>query len=117
MYLPTDFPKSLENNFRQTYYKSGMLPNRVTDEWKQIAAYCNVTYKNEKKKRMENIYRYVFPDYDESKPFSNQKHYRALSDRLRRARDLEKQLLEKQQAKMMHSKLTKAMMKKKNSKS
>ena len=99
MDLPTDFPKSLENNFRQTYYKSGMLPNRVTDEWKQIAAYCIVTYKNEKQKRMENIYRYVFSDYDDSKPFSYQKHYHALSVRLRRARDLEKQRLEKQQSK------------------
>ena len=48
---------------------------------------------------MENIHRYVFSDYDDSKPFSYQKHYRALSVRLRRARDLEKQRLEKQQSK------------------
>ena len=54
--LSTDFPKSLEDNFRQTFYQSGMLPNRVTEEWKQIAAYCNVTDEKEKKKRMENFY-------------------------------------------------------------
>ena len=76
--LSTDFPNSLEDNFRQTFYQSGMLPNRVTEEWKQIAAYCNVTDEKEKKKRMENIYHYVFSDYDDSKPISKQTHYSCL---------------------------------------
>ena len=48
---------------------------------------------------MENIHRYVFSDYDDRKPFSYQKHYSTLSDRLRRARDLDKQQSEKQHSK------------------
>ena len=50
-------------------------------------------------KRMENIYRYVLSDYDDCKPFSNQKHYSSLYYRLKRAGELEKQQLEKQQSK------------------
>ena len=88
-----------EGNFRQTFYQSGMLANLVTDEWKQIAAYCNVTDKYERTKRMENIYPYLFSDYDDIKHFSSQKHYHSFSVRLRKARELEKQQLEKQQSK------------------
>ena len=60
--LPTDFPKQLETHFKTVFHQQNILPNKNSEAWKQISAYCNAAGIDSKERstRMEMMLRHVF---------------------------------------------------------